>query len=553
MTLATFLKEHQSKLKTTQKLVVRDLDETSKNVFVAYVDENSKSYDVQLVLDSKKNIKESNCDCENGGTCNHIIALAQFLAQNKKEKTAIKKPTKRKLSEIDQVLETVDNDTLRLWLSETLNKNKELAFVFKNNFAPQTIEIDASFIKKTINDSITSIIGRRKTIETNEVKKIVDVLSISLKPAYDFIFGRISKENHELFIHLLTELEGINYQYYISGSRIKTLVKNVSELQIKFISNLKDVAAWQNAVAFYCNLVFQDKFLLLELNLVKNIYDFSKASDIQNHFVVTTLEQNFNTLYDNYKESFSIIGFELEHFLLTVFSENELFEKHVSKFKPRRFQNEHNLLLISELIKINEIATAEKYCLEQIEHNSKSDYDLPYVKFLILIYKNTNDKQKLADVLSEYGKYIFDIDDYLFIKKHATLEKFKKYRQAVLTNSRYSYQNGNIEAFNFYFEIKKLDDKRNDLFEMLQNAYNLNFVNEYKEIALKLSEVKLISLLSEISLFSNAEAKLVHEIADFVVKNIERDKLIFILKTLSVYRRNSIIVTIEEKIKMSTC
>ncbi|WP_432671896.1 hypothetical protein [Flavobacterium sp. SM2513] len=52
MTLTTFLKEHQAKLKTTQKLVVRDLDETSKNVFVAYVDENAKSYDVQLILDS---------------------------------------------------------------------------------------------------------------------------------------------------------------------------------------------------------------------------------------------------------------------------------------------------------------------------------------------------------------------------------------------------------------------------------------------------------------------------------------------------------------------
>lgn len=225
MTLSAFLKEHQSKLKTTQKLVVRDLDETSKNVFVAYVDENSNSYDVQMILDSKKNIKETNCDCENGGTCNHIIALAQFLAENKKEKTATKKPVKRKLSEIDQVLETVDNDTLRLWLSETLNKNKELAFVFKNNFAPQTIEIDASFIKKTINDSITSIIGRRKTIETNEVKKIVDVLSISLKPAFDFIFAKVSKENHELFTTLITEIEGINYEYYTSSSRIKTLLK----------------------------------------------------------------------------------------------------------------------------------------------------------------------------------------------------------------------------------------------------------------------------------------------------------------------------------------
>jgi hypothetical protein len=548
MTLTTFLKEHQTKLKTTQKLVVRDLDETSKNVFVAYVDENSKSYDVQLVLDSKKNIKESTCDCDNGGTCNHIIALAQFIAENKKEKTGIKKPIKRKLSEIDQVLETVDNETLRLWVSETLNKNKELAFVFKNNFAPQTIEIDASFIKKTINESITSIIGRRKTIETNEVKKIVDVLNIALKPAFDFIFAKVSKENHELFTTLITDIEGINYQFYTSGSRIKTLVKNVTGDQLKSVFNLKDVAAWQNAVQFYSNLLFQDKFLVLELNLVKSIYDFSKTNEYQQQFVVTALEQNFNILYENNKEFFSLTVFELEHFLLNVFSENKLFEKHVSKFKPKRFQNDHNLLLIFELIKINQLATAEKYCLEQIEQNSKSDYDFPYAKFLILIYKNTNDTHKLANVLSEYGKYIFDIDDYLFIKKHATLEKFKKYRQAVLTNSRYSYQNGNVEAFNFYFEIKKLDDKRTDLFEMLQNAYNLNFVNEYKEIALKLSEVKFITLLSEISFFTNAQAKLVHEIADFVVKNMERDKIIFIIKNLSVYRRNSIILTIEEKI-----
>jgi hypothetical protein len=549
MTLTTFLKEHQSKLKTTQKLVVRDLDETSKNVFVAYVDENSNSYDVQLVLDSKKNIKESSCDCENGGTCNHIIALAQFLAENKKEKTAIKKPIKRKLSEIDQVLETVDNATLRLWLSETLNKNKELAFVFKNNFASQTIEIDASFIKKTISESVTSIIGRRKTIETNEVKKIVDVLTIALKPAFDFIFAKVSKENHELFITLITEIEGINYQYYTSGSRIKTLVKNITDQQLKSIFNLKDVAAWQNAVQYYAGLIFKDKFLILELDLVKKIYEFSKTNDIQNHFVVTTLEQNFNTIYENYKESFLIPIFELEHFLLNVYAESKIFESHAFKFTPRKFQIEHNLLLIVELIKINQLETAEKYCLEQIEQNSKSDYDLPYVKFLIHIYKKTNDTQKLANVLSIYGKFIFSIEEYLFIKEHATAENFKRYRASVMVNARNSYQNGNLNSFNFYFEIKKLDDKRNDLFEMLKNAYNLTFVNEYKEIALQLSEIKFINLLSEISFFSNAQAKLIDEIADFVVKNIERASLIFILKKISFYRKNNMILTIEEKLK----
>jgi hypothetical protein len=549
MTLTTFLKEHQAKLKTTQKLTVRDLDETSKNVFVAYVDEDSKSYDVQLVLDSKKNIKETTCDCENGGTCNHIIALAQFLDQNKKEKTGSKKPIKRKLSEIDQVLETVDNETLRLWVSETLNKNKELAFVFKNNFVPQTIEIDAAFIKKTINESITSIIGKRKSIETNEGKKIVDVLNISLKPVYDAIFTKVSAENHELFIVLVLELEGVNYKFHTSSTRINTFVKNLLEQQIKIIFNLKDVAAWQNAVQFYTGLVFKNKFLIMELNLVKKIYEFSKTNDIQNHFLVTTLEENFNTVYENYKALFIIPIFELEHFLLNVFSENKIFEKHALKFIPRKFQIEHNLLLIFELVKIKRLETAEKYCLEQIQLNSKADYDLPYAKFLIVIYKKLNDIQKLADILSEYGKFIFSIEEYLFIKEHATAEKFKRYRASVMVNARNSYQNGNLNSFDFYFEIKKLDDKRTDLFEMLQNAHNINFVNEYKEIALQLSEVKFITLLSEISFFTTAHAKLVNEIADFVVKNMERDKIIFIIKNLSVYRRNSIILTIEEKIK----
>lgn len=551
MTLAAFLKEHQSKLTSIKKLIVRDLDESDKNTYVVYVDENSNSYDVQLILDSKKNIKESSCDCENGGTCNHIIALAQFLAENKKEKTGIKKPVKRKLSEIDQVLETVDNATLRLWISETLNKNKELAFVFKNNFSNQTVTIDSAFIKKTVKESIISIIGKRKSIETNEVKKIVDVLNIALKPVYDFIFTKVSKENHELFTSLITELEGISYEYYTSGSRIKTLIKNISEVQLKAIFNLKDVSAWQNAVQFYCNLLFQDNFLLLELNLVKNIYDFSKINETQQQFVVTTLEKNFNILHEKYKEYLFLPVFELDHFLLTVFSENKLFERHLTKFKPRRFQNEHNLLLIFELIKIKQLAIAEKYCLAQIEENSKSDYDLPYVKFLIHIYKKTNDVHKLGNILSEYGKFIFSIEEYLFIKEHASPEKFKRYRASVMVNARNSYQNGNLDSFNFYFEIKKLDDKRSDLFEMLQNAYNLNFVQEYKEIAFQLSEVKFIALLSEITYFTNSQAKLVNELAEYVVQNMEREKLIFIIKNLSIYHKNSIILTIEEKIKIS--
>jgi hypothetical protein len=171
MTIQIFLKEHKSKAKAAQKLKVRDLDEIEKNQFVAYVDDNNKSYDVQIFFDAKKNIKNTECDCENNGICIHIVALANFLADNKKEGTVIKKTIKKKLTEIDEILETLNNDDLRLWLSETLNKNKELAFTFKIKFGVKNIIINETQIKQIIKESISSVIGKRRTVQTNEVKR----------------------------------------------------------------------------------------------------------------------------------------------------------------------------------------------------------------------------------------------------------------------------------------------------------------------------------------------------------------------------------------------
>lgn len=137
MTLSIFFKENKNKLKQAQKLRVRDIDKIEKNTYVAYVDEGEDSYDVQIEFDAKKNIKATQCDCDTGGVCIHIVALALFISENKTEKTVVKKAINKKLSETDQILETIDNDTLKIWVSEILNSNKEIAFLFKNKFSTQ--------------------------------------------------------------------------------------------------------------------------------------------------------------------------------------------------------------------------------------------------------------------------------------------------------------------------------------------------------------------------------------------------------------------------------
>ena len=108
MTLQTFIKTYKSLKRGVPKLIVRDIDELEKNTFVAYVDENDKSYDVKLVLDSALNVVEHSCDCDQIGVCQHLVALANHLFENKKEKVVVKAVRKKKLTEIEQLIEEQD-------------------------------------------------------------------------------------------------------------------------------------------------------------------------------------------------------------------------------------------------------------------------------------------------------------------------------------------------------------------------------------------------------------------------------------------------------------
>lgn len=527
MNVTEFLKKIKaSELKETKKLKVRDFDQIDKNTFVAYVDQNNESFDVQIILDDKKNIVSKTCDCNLKTGCIHQTAMLLFLTNEKLVSPKIKKTSQRKLSETDTILNQIDSEDLKHWLSNLLNNNKEVAFLFKSEFGKKNTSFEKKDIQEIIKLAIQSVIGKRKSIETNEVKKIIENLNISLKEVLEYIFSsEINDKTYNLLETIIDKLLKFEMDYYITSIRITRFIENLNNTLLKTIFNTKDLETWKQSVEFYFSKVFDNEiYSSYDFELVKNIYSFSEINELQRTFFIKLAEKKFTEIQHVVKDDFTRLHIDFEMFFLNIFSENKLFEKYKNLFKPRRFQNEYNIILIRNLIEINELEKAENYCTEQINNNINENYDLPYINFLAEIYSKTNNTHKKATLLANYGAYTFDFENYLFIKKNCSPFEFKKYRQKILTNANYNSQNGDIQAFDFYYKVIKDDGLKNKLISLLAKSHNLNLFDIYKEEAFAMSPIDFIAEACVASTFTT-QNKLIAKIAKFIYQNTDKNTL----------------------------
>ena len=117
-----------------------------------------------------------------------------------------------------------------------------------------------------------------------------------------------------------------------------------------------------------------------------------------------------------------------------------------------------------------------------------------------------------------------------------------------MTNARNSYQRGNLKAFDFYFEIKKLDGKTSDLFEMLQNSRNVEIIDKYKETVIKIDEAKFIETLCKFSFLYSPNEETILNIVNYVCKTINKEKLRLYLKNITLHYKNRFYFYIEKNI-----
>ncbi|AEW85758.1 zinc finger SWIM domain-containing protein [Flavobacterium columnare ATCC 49512] len=527
-TLASFLKENNTKLKQIKNLTVRDLDELEPNSFVAYVDQKDKSYDVQIKINSKKQIESTLCDCSDNGVCIHIIALASFL-KNQTITEKVKKRVVKKQSESDQLLETISDLDLRIWIADLLNTNKEIAFVFKNQFSKEEIQISEEKLTTIINESIKSIIGKRKTVQTNEVKKIIDTLQISLRPYIDALLQSQTLENLKLINYIAKELWQFYNDYYLHTTRIETFINKIKETFITNLLLLKDFDLWRERVESLIVFEITDREEYTDFFYTDKIYKFSKTNELKLAFFLNKLEEQAKPFLEK-KTDWGLQNFHLREFVLPIYIEHGMFAKYVKIFEPVKFQNDYNLLLIQALKELGENEKVEKYALDQIDSNYYAEFNTPYVKILDELYRKLEQNDKLALLLARHGKYIFSLNNYELIKKYAPLEDFKKYRQALLINATNAIVSGNQEAFELYYQLKKEEGKQEFLFDILNKTDSYTIFNQYKEDAFKMSEIKFLKALCNIRSSSLHEKKEVNEIVQFIIKNYDEKQLEFYLK-----------------------
>lgn len=502
-----------------KKMEARDIEEVAPNKYVAYVDEDSESHDVAIEFEGK-NILDVSCDCPKQNTmCVHKVALLNFF---KTKKTSRGVSSKRKKSEAEQLLEQLDESTLRLWATELFKKNKGIEFLFVNEFAKNDIQYTNEEIRKIIDKAIKSVIKNKKNIDATELKRIIEALEVALKPFSEFCKANIIlPETNQLFLFSNSILFDFHNNMYLNSIKlIRFIEKRYKEINL-YIHSIQNKKQWETIVDENVKFLFLEKNVYgMQMEAIFHLYDSIDTKERSAFFSnllfdIHTIAINKNTLYIK----------EVNLFFLKVFSENELFRKVYEHFVPIRFENDYNLFLLEKLVEIEKYHVAEQYAQEQIEINVKDKYNLGYFGILKKIYEITKDEKKIALLQMKTIFHDFSIENYRLIEKHCEEKEFKLFRTKLLTSFKRNFYES-TKYVKAYFDIFFYDKKYKNMIDNISEQTPYELIYDYKE---------------ELFLFD----KLAFLIA---LTNIERDSYFSFYKNKSAAKyREKMIVWIKEK------
>ena len=475
-----------------KKLLARDIEEVASNKFIAYVDDENESFDVALEFEGR-NVLDVSCDCKNSNTfCVHKVTLLNFIKSKKPEKSF---PVKRKKTESEMLLNQLDANTLRLWANELFKKNKDIEFLFVNEFTKNEIQYTKEEVAKIIDKAIKSVIKNKKNIDATELKRIIDALEAALAPVTKFCKENIFlPETNELFLFsnsLLFEFH--NNMFLNSIKMIRFIEKRYKEINL-YIHNIQNIKQWEAIVDENIKYLFLDDVSMygMQLETVFHLYDSIDTKERRTFFAsvifdIHTIAVNKGTRYVK----------EIKGFFIKVFAENDLFRKVYMHFEPIRFENEFNVFLIEKLIEIEKNEIAERIALQQIENNYQERYNLSYYKLLSTIYTISGDEKKLALLQMKTIFYDFNLQDYILIEKYCEEKEFKNFRTKLLTAfKRNFYDNSkNVKA---YFEIFFHDKKYKNMIENISEYTSYEMLFEYKEELFLFDKLAFLIALTKI-------------------------------------------------------
>ncbi len=489
LNLKTFTKNILvNKLKQSSKIVIRDVDEEPKNKFVAYADDKNESYDVTIEIDDNDDVLENDCDCEIKGLCIHRIALMVYLSERKVKPKQVRA---KKQTPIEILIQNLDANVLKNWVSDLLKKNKDLEFLFTTEFSLNTEEFTKQKVKTLIENSIKSVIKTRKKIESNELKKITDLLDVTLKPVLEYcMFDLSDKEKLEIIFSIFDELVAFDRKIYSSSIKMQRFIEKISKQIVESISNNNDDVRYQKIADLHFEMILNENISSINsinFNHIQLLYE----KNSENEFRKKYFAQNVKTFVDKLHSKKVKFDVQITYFALEVLFENDLFESSIGCFQAVRYENEYNLSLIDKLISLNKIAEAEKMALAQIASNYYVDYNFPYWTRLKSIYKSQNNPINLVKILIDTVGIDMNFDDFLTIKKHLPEADFKKFKSNLMGRTKNKFSSYD-DAPQFYFKMLNEDKNYKKMIDSISEYTDYDVVFEYRTALFNENKVELM-------------------------------------------------------------
>ena len=504
----------KSVLAKAKKLTARDIEEIAPNKYVAYVDEENESYDVIIEFEGK-NVLDVSCDCPKQNTiCVHKVALINFIKRKTPKKGVL---LKRKKTEVDILLEQLNEEELRLWATELFKKNKDIEFLFINEFSKKEFQYTKEVVGRIVDKAIKSVIKNKKNIDATELKRIIDALEVALAPVSKFCKENIIlPETNDLFLFSNSILfEFHNNMFLNSIKLVRFIEKRYKEINL-YIHSIQNKLHWETIVDENIKYLLLDNSMYgMQMETIFHLYDSIDTKERRSFFGsvlfdIHTIAVNKNTRYIK----------EIKFFFLKVFSENQLLEKVYVHFTPLRFENDYNLFLIEKLIEIEKYDIAEKYAHEQIEINSNDKYNFGYYNLLKRIYESLKDEKKIALLQMKTIFHDFTLENYLLIEKYCEEKEFKLFRTKLLTAFKRKFYE-NSKYVKAYFEIFFHDKKYKNMIDNISELTSYQLIYDYKEELFLFDKLAFFIALTKIeksSYFYFREDKILSEFrSKFVV------------------------------------
>lgn len=505
---------------------VRELEEIEKRKFIAFVDDGPDSFDVAITLSTDaKSVSTHTCDCDDGeGFCAHQYAVLSKIKDGPSESAdsiTIKKLRKKKLTEVEIILDEVSDSDLRSWLQAELAVNKELEFKFKSAFIKTETRLTAKEFDEKCAEIIKTTMGKRKTIDPSLLPRILDLVNIVIESgASVFSAHLVSNESYELQVAIGSFHAELQYMLKKTTTRIVTNYKRITE---KIGAHILLLSPADQIKYFHSFAQFLDQG-------GKNIhFAFQQFIDLLSNLSDEVLVDTLST-FSTYKSAFSKLEQTTLISLLDEIEKRDLFSKTSDFFETKRYENAYNLRLMSLLLKAGKYKKVISFCAKAVKENHHAIYSIPYLKLMIPALEAAGEqdevidaKLKLFKAQPNYENYMSTKNSNLSADQEEALEyEFYKFQ---LTPNTANYQNLLDLKFNVWMNTERETDVIRKMSSSLTAVFTaLPFLPRLYKVDKTQLLKKIIEAIDK-SQYSEYDEEDVHALVDFITSNYSKDDL----------------------------